>query len=499
MQATEEQIEVEDVEITLSEPQELILTSTQDINLFLAGIGSGKTHLGGILSGYFIDNFPNAWGFIGANTYQQLTTSTLYRIREVWKIIFNWVEGVDYVVGKIPPKHFNTEGHNFDSYNSIISFKNGTVVFKGSLDNAKAHDGKEFSWSILDETKDTKEQDVKDTILTRLRKPAMYVDEDGQLTSEQYNGETKRRGFNPMYILTSPAKVAWLNEWFELDEKQDEILVTIFDEKDYWVREFNDKCVVISSTYHNEQNLPAGFIDKVIQNNTKEAAEKLIFGNPFVRTGGEFYSGFDRMVHIDKCPYIPELPIHISFDQNVKPYITMTLHQVRYLDDGTIEFRTFDEICLKNPRNKTSKLCLEFIRRYGNTCTGLYFYGDRNGRNTNTRTDENDYDIVERMLRRFINNKSNRVAYRNPSVLKRKNFINDSFEGLRGIKILFDPKCKETIKDFTFVKEDINGKKLKEKVKDENGAKIEKYGHTSDAFDYCFIGVFEKKYELHYT
>ena len=87
----------------LSRPQEYVVTSTQDLNLFLAGVGSGKTHLGGVLSGYFLKNFPEAFGFIGANTYQQLTTSTLYRLREVWKELFGWVEGIDYVVGKTPP------------------------------------------------------------------------------------------------------------------------------------------------------------------------------------------------------------------------------------------------------------------------------------------------------------------------------------------------------------------------------------------------------------
>ena len=174
-------------EINFSEPQEYILTSTQDVNLFLAGVGSGKTHLLGFISGYLLWNFPEVFGFIAANTYQQLTTSTLFRTREVWEELFGWKEEIDYVVGKKPPKHFKTDSHNFDSYAGIISFRWGAVAFKGSLDNAKAHDGKEFGWGMLDETKDSREEDVKDTILTRLRMPGIYVDNlTGQLTKYAY-------------------------------------------------------------------------------------------------------------------------------------------------------------------------------------------------------------------------------------------------------------------------------------------------------------------------
>ena len=78
------------------------------------------------------------------------------------------------------------------NYSNIISFDNGAIIYIGSLDNAKAHEGKEFAYAILDETKDSKEQDVKDTILTRLRQKGLVI-----------NGKE----FNPLYILTSPAKV----------------------------------------------------------------------------------------------------------------------------------------------------------------------------------------------------------------------------------------------------------------------------------------------------
>lgn len=487
--------------IKFSKPQEYILTTTQQISLFLAGVGSGKTHLLGFVSAFFLVNFPKVFGFIGANTYQQLTTSTLFRVREVWKQYFNWEEGTDYVVGTKPPKHFNTNNHNFDSYSSIISFRCGSVVFKGSLDNAKAHDGKEFGWACLDETKDSREEDVKDTILTRLRTPGMYVNTLGKIVKEAIDDlGNKNKAFNPLYIFTSPAKIKWINEWFGLEDFQDEIVRLIYSENEFFKKEFDDKCVSISSTYHNIENLPNGYIQRIESNHGKESAGRLIYGNPFVKSGGEFYSSFDRTKHVKKLEFDPDKPLHISFDQNVVPYITMTIYQIHKF--GSVDtIHQLDEICLPNPKNKTSKLCLEFIRRWGSKCkSGLYYYGDPSGRRGDTRNEGHDYTIVRRVLRKYLNNSSERVPYKHPPVLKRKDFINDAFEGLHNFNIFIDPKCKKSIEDFEFLKEDINGKKKKEKATDkETGSVYEKYGHTSDSFDYFICEAYANKFQHYFS
>src|ERR1035438_5667887 len=75
-----------------SKPQYDIITSDCDVNLFLAGQGSGKSHCAGIVSAELIKDFPNVRGFIGANTYGQLTDSTLARIRPVWQQNYGWSE-----------------------------------------------------------------------------------------------------------------------------------------------------------------------------------------------------------------------------------------------------------------------------------------------------------------------------------------------------------------------------------------------------------------------
>ena len=473
----------------LSAPQQFILTSTKEVNLFLAGVGSGKTHLGGVISQFFISRFPKGFGFIGANTYNQLNTSTMLRVREVWKDYFGWIEGRDYVVNKAPPPGFNRDGHNFQDYNGICSFKDGAVVFIGSLDNAKAHDGKQFAWAILDETKDTKEADVKEVILTRLRQRAMGFDKKWNLTPDA------DASFNPLYILTSPAKVQWINEWFGLDKFRGDIEAAIYGKNTFFAKEQKGKCVAISSTFHNERNLPPGYIQKVIDNNSIERANALIYANPFTRTGGEFYSSFNGARHVGEVEFMPELPVHITFDQNVVPYITGCLWQVDTNGD-TVMLRNFAEFCLPNPENTTERLCRTIVARYGHAMKNVFYYGDASGHKRDTRGNGTDYDQVQKELRRFLNNSSDRTGRSNPPVLQRRDFINNILEGKTRWSVMIDSKCAHTIADLTYLRQDPNGVKLKEKGKDDvSGQVFEKYGHTSDALDYFICKIAENDFD----
>ena len=55
--------------------------------------------------------------------------------------------------------------------------------------------------------------------------------------------------------------------------------------------------------------------------------------------------------------------------------------------------------------------------------------------------------------------------------------------------------CKLLIEDFTQVKEDADGGKLKAKVKDKSGVSYEKYGHFCDTADYILCEAFRNYYE----
>lgn len=518
-----------------SKPQYDIISSRQQVNLFLSGQGGGKTECAGVVSGQLISKFPKASGFIGANTYVQLSDSTLKRIRTVWKEKFGWTEWSkdnprgSYVVDKQPPAHFDTTDHEFDTYRGKICFKNGTVVFKGSLDNYMAHDGKEFGWAVLDETKDTKEEAVKEVITGRLREKGMYVNENGELVSpadiEKHNKEHKDNpekwwsaedfeAWNPLFIFTSPAKVQWINQWFDLDDYVQEITTSIYSDVTYFKKDIKNKRVVICSTLHNLKNLPSNYIENQMANLHSSLQDMLIYGNPFSASGGEFYKCFNRVRNVKDISkvegfnygggraYNPELALHFSFDFNVNPFMTCTVWQI-VIEKGADKMPTgkkfvyqIDEVCLSNPVNTTNDVCKELVRRYHGHTAGVFVYGDPSGRHEDTRTEKghNDFIVIVRGLKDFKPNQ--RIPSAAPPVVMRGNWINTIFEkGHEGIEVWIHQKCPKSIDDYVYLKEDSDGTKKKEKVKNpDTQVTYEKFGHTSDSGDYFLCVAFASEF-----
>jgi hypothetical protein len=514
-------------EILTSEPQADVIESTSAKVLFMAGIGSGKSHVIGLIAADFIKNNPELIGFIGANTYRQLSQSTLKRVFDVWKELFGWKKGVEYVVDRRPPAHYKIQGAELNSYKHTICFRNGAMLFTASLDNYKVLDGTEFAYALLDETKDTKEEAVTEVVTARLRQQGLWLDNEGELYNKSFYDEyiasgrwiyteyaderilfdtqtgSKIRSYNPLMIFTSPAKVDWLNSWFGLTDYYAEINEKIFSKTDYFKHEDDDTCVVISSTYHNEDNLPVSFIsDKLKQyKNRKNLQDMLIFGSPIAKSGGEFIPKFQRLVHVKKVDYIPSLPIHLSFDFNVAPYMTGLCCQFIPATQFTRgKVRIFKAYCLPSPRNNTEAICLQLAKDYPKM-TGLFYYGDPSGRNRQTVSTEysDNYAVVEKKLAKYLRNNSDRVLPNHPSVLDSRDFLNDLFDAedpKYNVDIEIDESCKELVHDLEYAKEDKNGKMIKPIFKDKDtGQSYEKLGHNLDALRYLVVSLLNYIYD----
>lgn len=221
-----------------------------------------------------------------------------------------------------------------------------------------------------------------------------------------------------------------------------------------------------------------------------------------IRKGGEAYKQFTTERNVienrilDGLPelYDPELPLHLTFDFNVVPHMTLLIHQVK--GKRVVQI---DEICPKHPRNRTEATCQEFEHKYGPVHEStLYVYGDPAGKHEDTRTEkgENDFTIIMKALKKFKPEK--RVSEKAPGVALRIRWIDSVFAaGLYGLEFVVGSNCIITIADYQFGKEDSDGTKLKEKVKDPvTGQSYEKYHHCTDANDYfycrCFGGEWAK-------
>jgi len=214
------------------------------------------------------------------------------------------------------------------------------------------------------------------------------------------------------------------------------------------------------------------------------------------REGGEAFYSFSPETHVGDVSFLPEIPVaHLSFDQNVVPYITMLCAQITYKADGLLQIRIFREYCLKHPRNKTAAVCEAFLLDWANQVNEVFVYGDASGNRQDTRAAMSDYDIARQVLRSKMSARSYRVQRSNPEIRKRVLFLCAIFEGrIQGVEIVIDRNCYNLINDLLYVKEDANGGKLKQR-QTENGVSFEQYGHTSDALEYLVTTVLDKQFQ----
>lgn len=479
------------VRLQFSEPQLDLINSTAQLNLAHCGKGFGKTHVIGVKTAMYAVKYPHVRGFIGANTYNQLSKSTLVGVFKFWEEKLGFVRDRDFVVNVQPPDHFKIIGPKLERYNHTISFANGKLFFLASLDNYEMIEGMEFAHADLDETKNTKELAVSEVIISRLRQLGLYINKRGEIVTEHEEG---CEGFTPLNIYTSPAKVPWISEMFNLQDYSKEIQDNIFETGNYFRKRVGNKLVVIASTYFNEHNLSPGFIDRLIDMNShsEDAVKMAIYGSPFGKQGDEYYNRYDRFKHVKEVVCPDNCAVTTSFDFNRKPYITCGLYKTWYKEDvQRWHVHRFDEVCLPPPLNTTEHLCDELKKLYSHEFEkGLYVTGDYSGINRKTNSIETDYDVIWRVLKNYLGNTSDRVIVNEP-VVNRKEFLNKVFFGSVPIDFTISPRCKNLIKDCEFLMEGPDGGKVKEK--DKNGD--EKYGHCSDELEYYFTSTFKMYYK----
>lgn len=210
------------------------------------------------------------------------------------------------------------------------------------------------------------------------------------------------------------------------------------------------------------------------------------------RTGAEFYKYFSLDKHTGFAEYEPSLPLHISFDENVNPYLPCGVFQI-----SGKQIRLIDEILGINPRNTIKDVCNEFKMRYKDHKSGLFIYGDATSQKDDVKLEKgyNFFRIIENELASY--KPILRVSKSNPSVVMRGQFFNTIlFNNFADISFVISNKCKTAIADFVNTKEAADGSKDKTKVKDnKSGISYQPYGHISDLTDYFLCSAFKDDYD----
>lgn len=243
-----------------------------------------------------------------------------------------------------------------------------------------------------------------------------------------------------------------------------------------------------------------GFIDKhVIADFERDKLNDINYYNIYalgnwgkLRTGGEFLKQFKTDKHVGNYNYNSSLPIHLTFDENVLPYLTCNVFQ---LQNGFIS--QIDEIMLKDPLNTLKDTCSEYLNRYGNNVQGLFIYGDATSKKQDTKLQkgQNFYLLIKGYLSK--QKPIFRVPKSNPSVIMSRNFTNDLLAGhIEGVSIGIDSKCRNSINDYQYCTEDEEGKVNKKVIRDKiSGLSWQEYGHCVDGLRYILTSMFLEKYK----
>lgn len=214
-----------------------------------------------------------------------------------------------------------------------------------------------------------------------------------------------------------------------------------------------------------------------------------------VRSGNEFWKQFDETRHVK--PVQPDLTttIHVSLDENVTPYVTVSLWQI-----VAKNLRQIHEIPCKTPNNNAPKAAHKLADYLDsiNYTDVVFIYGDpsASARSTIDPDSASFYDKFISILRGRGYKVINRVARSAPQIALSAAFINDIYQNeYNGYSITISDRCFTSIEDYMLVKEDADGKMLKPKVKDkETQVTYEQFGHFSDAKRYFITKILESEF-----
>lgn len=362
--------------------------------------------------------------------------------------------------------------HGLEGYVKInntdmsFHFQNGSEIVTSGLDDvAKLKSIAELSIIWIEEATEIEKSDF-DQLVLRLR------------------GTQKRRkniiiSFNPV----SP--IHWLRD-------------TFFDEENRRPNVFTHHSTLINNVFLDDEYKNTLY-DLYSGDGNEELFDVYIKGLWHTRkTNREFYNQFSYKKHVkENINFLEGERIHITFDYNVVPYISTLVVQIVKGEDGRWKVRFIDEIIGRQPKNTTEANCDEFLFRYEDKLTQpILVYGDASGRSRNTQSNLNNYEIIETILEKYLTPSSLRVPRKNPSIHKRRQFINRLFAGKYPIDIEISNRCEFLIADLENVYENAEGTKEEKKVREkETGRVYIKFSHLSDAMDYLLVEAFRSFFD----
>ena len=373
---------------------------------------------------------------------------------------------------------------------NLLKCSNGAQVRFRGLDDAEKIKGlATFKRVFLEEITQFDEEDLKQ-VRKRLRGRA------GQQIIAAFNPISEDHWIKTKFIDT----FEWIEEESDLDENSfikrstcgSHLLIKTTYLDNYWVTGRPERP---KFGFHDVHTIKDFERDKIYDYNYYRIYALGEFGQ--LTTGAELYKSFNETTHVKKHKLENDRALWLSFDENVLPYITLTIWQG---DSAAKVLHQVGEIMAEPPKNTLKDLLDTFVRQYPDKSIPIKITGDRTSKKADVKLEkgQNFFRIIENRLIEEGYKVELRLPTKNPSVIDRVRFINEMFIQNPRVeaRVYLNENSPKTIKDVKYCPEAADGTKLKKKVKNPStGQTYEEYGHGSDTLDYVVCEFFKDEYK----
>lgn len=197
---------------------------------------------------------------------------------------------------------------------------------------------------------------------------------------------------------------------------------------EYWMRSDDPSRFVFYSLTEQNPFIAKSYIDQLRKNLTPREADRYLRGIWIELNVERIYYEYQRERNFRKEIYEVDdrYPIYVSWDFNIGENKPLSCVLIQYIAD-TIHI--FDECVVEGMRTKDS--CYE-IAEAGllDYDTKYYICGDAAGRHRDTRSNNSDYDIIEKFFANYQNKQGRELEFENivprsnPPLRDRHNLVN---------------------------------------------------------------------------
>jgi len=218
-----------------------------------------------------------------------------------------------------------------------------------------------------------------------------------------------------------------------------------------------------------------------------------------IQTGGEYLSSFDPKIHIKKIEPDISIPICVSIDNNVHPYIAVNIIQLVKNGNKWL-IRQIHELPCKEPNNKAGKageITANWLKSIGYKQT-IKLYGDRSTKNKNT-IDEESRSFATLFTNSLIKagfNVENKMLNSAPSPSAIGEFLNAILQGELEFGVIeINETCIVSRKDYLETKKDKDGSILKKVIYDPIlDVSYQEHGHFVDTLKDFIVAAFNSEF-----